>query len=87
MKRSRMRRGVLVGSVVMLLAAAAMAQSVPGGSIRQRGAGNRNNPQWQECRKQAEAKNLARTERRTFMQQCLQSGAKGGTGGKTGPTT
>ena len=90
MNVGNVKRGVLTGTVLLLLSAAALAQTGPGGAGRPGRMAGRNNPQMQECRKQAQAKNLGRAERRTFMQQCMKSAAgagKGSKSGNTGPAT
>ena len=51
-----------------------LAQIAPGTSGMHEREARRNNPQFQECSKQADEKELARgAERQAFMKQCLQS--------------
>ena len=48
-----------------------LAQVQPGGDMHERGEA-RNNPRFQQCRKQADDKQLPKgPERRSFLEQCL----------------
>ena len=63
----------LLGTIAPLV----LAQTNPGDSGQHGHGGMHSNPQWQECKKQADAKNLAHgEERKSFMQQCMGSSGK-----------
>ena len=71
MNANRLGRRCLVTLALGTVAPLVLAQVLPGGGMHERGEA-RNNPRFQQCRKQADEKRLPNfPERRSFMEQCL----------------
>jgi hypothetical protein len=68
-------RRVLATFVLGTVAPLALAQVAPGSGQHGHG-GMRDNPQWQDCKKQADEKRLPHgDERKSFLEQCVKAAA------------
>lgn len=72
-------RRVLATFVLGTVAPLVLAQVTPGAGGQHGHGGMRDNPQWQECKKQADDKKLPHgDERKSFMEQCMKANGGGG---------